>query len=370
MKIVMLISSFHPLLGGAEKQAQRLGADLVSKGNNVTVLTRWHKGLKPEEKIDGLNVVRLKVSSNSKFAPIIYLIKVLMYMWKYKKDIDVVHAHALSAPGLTAALTSFVTGIPSIAKIAGGGNQLGCEIKRMYLDNIIGKLKVKFMQKHISRFIAISRAIEDDLNYVNTPSKKIVFLPNGIDKLLYQNKNQNEFHLKSKKTFLYVGRLEKVKGIDILMEAWSRINKQLKQNSQLIILGEGSIDISRFQTDESVEYMGKVDNVRDYLANADVFLLPSRYEGISNALLEAMASKLTIIASKVGGNPDLIKHGENGFLFERENIEQLQNLIEGIMSSQYDVSSIGEAAYKFIEKDYDLDKISNKYIKLYQQISN
>lgn len=128
-EILMLISSFQPLVGGAEKQAERLAINMARKYNyRYTVLTRWHPGLSFEEDYMGMRVIRLKVGNIGKIAPLIYMIKSLNYIRKNSKEIEVVHAHALSAPGLTAAFASKYLKIPSVAKIAGGGNKEGCEI--------------------------------------------------------------------------------------------------------------------------------------------------------------------------------------------------------------------------------------------------
>ncbi|WLD93009.1 glycosyltransferase family 4 protein [Alkalihalobacillus sp. AL-G] len=376
MRVVMLISSFYPLIGGAETQAQRLGSKLVQQGHEIIVLTRWHKGLDKNELIDGICVKRLKVTSLPKLAPIIYMIKALFYIIKNYKKINILHAHALSAPGVTASIASFITNIPSIAKIAGGGNKLGCEIKRIYHSGALGKIKVLFMRKYISKFIAISKAIEKDLLDVKIPASKIYFLPNGINTENYKENNSDEKNVmlnklslpRDKKLFLYAGRLEKVKGIDILLDAWVNLEEEYKVNSTLIILGDGSINISSYLSDSSIIYKGKVNNVNEYLSVADFFVLPSRYEGISNALLEAMASKLTIIASDVGGNPDVIKNNINGLLFEAEKVDALSKVLQ-VLIAKDGYERFGEQAYNFILRNFDLDVISKNYLQLYKEIS-
>lgn len=376
MKVVMLISSFHPLVGGAEKQAQRLGKILVEKGIDVTVITRRHSGLKFEEVIDGINVIRVKVSSHPRIAPISYLVKSIKYIFQNRENIDVVHAHALSAPGLTASLISFLTKIPSIAKITGGANELGCEIKRIYYGKAFGKYRVWFMKTNLKKFIAISNPIYQDLIDVGVSPSKIEFLPNGINMKDYimlgeQQKLINREDLginKNKRIFIYAGRLEPIKGIDILLKAWTKIPYENKKDSELVILGAGSVDISSYLHDESIIYKGKVDNVKEYLSVADVFVLPSRYEGISNALLEAMSSNLIILASKVGGNVDIINNDENGYLFEKENVEELEELLISLMLVNNLNECIKQRATETIKSTYDLEMISDKYINLYNDL--
>jgi len=375
MKIIMLISSFYPLLGGAETQALRLSKRLIEKGHNIEVITRWHKGLEKVEFIEGIKVIRLKVTDIGKLAPLIYMLKTIYYIFRHRKSIDIIHAHALSAPGLTAAFASFITKIPSIAKIAGGGDENGCEIKRIYYKKNMGKYRVAFMKRYISKFIAISKSIQKDLLDVNVPENKILFLPNGIDVSGYSDKMNKKLLASqlclpaNKFLFLYAGRLEKVKGIDILLSAWKRIDTELKKKCYLIILGEGSLNLE--VDDQTVGFIGRVENVKEYMMASNAFILPSRYEGLSNALLEAMASQLPIIASNVGGNPDLIIDNFSGYLFPKEDIDKLSSLLTKIItdfiSGEKDrYKELGLNAKRIVKEKFDLKVIANRYIELYQ----
>lgn len=364
----MLISSFHPLVGGAERQAQRLSKKLIEKGNDVTVLTRWHEGLLAKEKIEGINVVRFKVSKNSKLAPLIYLIKVLKYVRENKANIDIVHAHALSAPGISAAFISKFFKIPSIAKIAGGGGKDGCEIVRMRKSGKIGEMKVDFLKKHLDLFIAISKSIEKDLLDSEIEQNKIVFLPNGIDfnNFYSNNASPNEIF-----KFVYIGRLEKIKGIDVLLSAWEALSDDFKQRNQLVIAGEGKerILLKGIQKD-NIKYIGKQNDILSLLNSSDVFLLPSRYEGISNALLEAMATERIIIASNVGGNIDLINNNNNGLLFESENVNDLIDKITYVSENRERLTKMKKEARNTLKDNYDLQKNVNRYIEIYSRLAN
>ncbi|WP_342602392.1 glycosyltransferase family 4 protein [Peribacillus sp. FSL E2-0159] len=370
MHIVMLISSFHPLIGGAERQALRLSEKLVDSGIRVTVLTRWHEGLRKEEKINGVNVNRIKVSKNPKLAPVIFLIKTLKFIRENKNDIDIIHAHALSAPGLTAAVASRLFKIPSIAKIAGGGNKDGCEIIRISRSGILGKLKVIFMKKNISKFIAISKLIEKDLLKVKVPESKIVFLPNGIDLDKFAPIKNNNIDNEKINKFAFIGRLEKIKGIDVLLNTWESMSKEFLSKNKLLIAGDGREKHFLENMDSSIEHLGKVDDVLKLLNEIDIFILPSRYEGISNSLLEAMATEKIIIASEVGGNPDLLINNLNGYLFENENIDQLRKLFKYTSENIIELNGVGkEARATLVKNGFDLSEIQSKYRHIYNELT-
>ncbi|MBB5179384.1 glycosyltransferase involved in cell wall biosynthesis [Planomicrobium koreense] len=362
MNILMIINSFFPLVGGAERQAQRISETLIEKGHSVTVLTRHHKGLKDNENINGINIIRLKVGNVNKVKPIIFLIKCLKYVKKNQEMIDIVHGHSLNAPGLIVALIKKYFKIPVIVKIAGGGDKSGCEIIKMNNAGLKGKLKVKLMLKHIDKFLAISKTIEKDLIKVGADKRKIHYLPNGIDLKLFKNSVSN-----TQNNFLYLGRLENVKGIDILINAWTALIKENKNfPHKLFIAGSGSLE-NIIPQNSTIEYLGNVEDVKSLIMKNKFFLLPSRYEGISNALLEAMALERIIIASNVGGNPDLIENNVSGYLFESENELELKKIIKEV-SLLKNVNDMGGNARNFLDENYDLNKNVNKIIDLYKSL--
>lgn len=375
MRIVMLISSFYPLVGGAEKQAQRLSKELVRRGHEVVVLTRMPNNQEVEkiELIDGIKIIRLKVLEKGKLAPLTYLVKAICYIFKNKKQIDILHAHSLSSPGITASLATFLFKIPSISKIAGGGNEIGCEAKRMYVAGGGKKKRILFMHKYLSKYIAISNPIKNDLLEIETPKNKILFIPNGIDMEMKEIKDKEYIRKKldlpiNKKIFLYAGRLELVKGIDILLKAWNSTKSEFKKNSQLVILGQGTFNINKYRNESSITIIGNVDNVSEYMNASDYFLLPSRYEGISNALLEAINHKLLVIASNAGGNTDII-NDDTGFLFEKENQSQLTNLLDKTLEyKDQDMKEKVDNAYQVVSNNYDLLKVCDKYEQLYEEL--
>lgn len=373
MKIVMLISSFYPLVGGAERQAQRLSKELVEQGHEVTVFTRMPElEISRVEFIDGIKIVRLKVFKKGKLTPISYLIKVLYNIWKCRKNIDVIHAHSLSATGYTAALASFLFRKPSISKIAGGGNKIGCEAKRMYIAGGLKRNRINFMKKHLSKFIAISEAINSDLSEIGVPENKIELIPNGIkvNTELAVNETKEELGMaRNKKIFLYAGRLELVKGIDILLKAWENTSSIFKESSQLIILGEGAYEIEKDKFDNSISFLGATNMVNSYLQKSDYFILPSRYEGISNSLLEAIINKVAVIGSDAGGNTDILNEN-TGFVFESENHAQLSRILNNTLLDNLDVQEKVNNAYEYVKENYNLTEVTAKYEELYKDLSN
>jgi len=112
----------------------------------------------------------------------------------------------------------------------------------------------------------------------------------------------------------------------------------------------------------------EADDVTGYLNAADLFVLPSKFEGLSNSLLEAMACVLPVISTRVGGSIDIIEDGINGLLVDVDNGEQLTQAISKVLKDPLLGKTMGENARKTIEASYDLNKIADKYLELYKEL--
>jgi L-malate glycosyltransferase len=117
-----------------------------------------------------------------------------------------------------------------------------------------------------------------------------------------------------------------------------------------------------------VQFLGGVDRVFDLLSASDVFFLPSRSEGMSNALLEAMACGLPAVASRVGGNPELIRDGVTGFLVPVEDAEAAADRLLTLISDRNKARAMGEAARTVVESQYTMEATVRLIIDEYERL--
>jgi glycosyltransferase involved in cell wall biosynthesis len=118
-----------------------------------------------------------------------------------------------------------------------------------------------------------------------------------------------------------------------------------------------------------VHLPGQVKNVAEYLQAADLFVLPSRAEGLSNALLEAMAVGLPIVATAVGGTSDAISHGGNGLLILPEDQVALSEAIISLLQDSALRERLGYAARCTVETEYTISSVAARYLELYQTLA-
>ena len=181
--------------------------------------------------------------------------------------------------------------------------------------------------------------------------------------------SKQKFEKSEKFNIVYIGRLEKVKNVETLVKAFSKIqNKKI----QLTIVGDGrEMDnlqnlVNELKITEAVLFEGFQNNIGKYLSAADLYVLPSYSEGFGIAAVEAMFLKVPVLATQVGGVPEFINHGENGWLFDPLNMEELTSKMEMIISMDYaERTRIGEKGYREVIDQFTVEKYIENLEKIY-----
>jgi glycosyltransferase involved in cell wall biosynthesis len=181
--------------------------------------------------------------------------------------------------------------------------------------------------------------------------------------------------------------LSSEKGVDVLVRAWAHVLVQ-EGDLRLSILGTGPLQSELKTLCHSLGVAGKVDfmglmyNVGEFLQEADLFVLPSRTEGLSNALLEAMSYGLPCIATRVGGNEELLESrqehirpgayaiGKGGLLVNSEDAEGLAQAILFLVRNRERRGEIGRRAREYVQENYSIERVADKYLALYQRLLN
>jgi glycosyltransferase involved in cell wall biosynthesis len=210
-------------------------------------------------------------------------------------------------------------------------------------------------------------------------SKRIVTIKNGIDLARFKARNaqshaalQAELKLPSPCRLIgIVARLNPVKNHRLLLEAFAEVNKQYP-HSALVIVGDGAtrealehfakaLDISAV-----VFFLGDRTDVHELLAGMDVFVLSSNNEGYSLALLEAAAACLPLVATDVGGNRDIVKHGQTGLLVPPQDSVALAEALLTLVSDSQQADRLGDNARSWVEQHASVDAMADAYERLYQ----
>jgi glycosyltransferase involved in cell wall biosynthesis len=388
MNVLMVISQFYPIIGGAERQAQLLAQTLVEKGIQVQVVTGWWKfGTPRKEVLDRINVFRnfscwgmFGIEGVRTLGGLIYMFTLGLYLFIHRREYNLIHVHQALYPAfISVFIGKQILGKPVLVKTASSGETSDIKgLKRFPF----GSFQLKYLLKEMECLIAVSNVSAKEFEQLGFPKGRILNIPNGVE-IPKEDRTSYDQVIYA----ITTARLSREKGVDILLKAWGNVFIEEK-TLKLTIMGSGPLEeemkkmTQSLNTGESVEFVGFVSNVERHLKNADMFILPSRTEGMSNALLEAMSYGLPCIATNVGGNGELlggedkgIPLGEyviarNGLLVNPDDVKGLSEAILYLVRHKEERDQLGRRARTFIRENYSIDSIADRYISLYQSMLN
>lgn len=354
MKVVQVIPAFR--LAGAEVMCENLCVALKNAGVDVIAVSLYSEKTAITDRLSKKGV-RIEYLGKKPGFDASIIIK-LIHLFKIEKP-DVVHTHiyaskyALPAAAIAGVKKKIHT-VHSMAK-----NEQGS----------LGKKVNTFMYRHCGVVpVALSSEVKKSIGEVYGLQESIIpVVYNGID--LSKCIRKNDYEANGVFTIVHVGRFMKVKNHKTLIRAFARFAEK-KGNVRLQLLGEGELldemkdYAEKLEVADKVEFLGLQSNVYPYLNKADVFCLPSEYEGVPMTLIEAMGTGLPIIASNVGGIPDMLVNEENALLVEPNNIS-VEVAIERLYNDDKLRIRLGNAALLRSE-EFSADAMASSYIKIYR----
>lgn len=276
------------------------------------------------------------------------------------KDFDVLHAHYIFPQGFLGVLLKKVKKKPLILTVHGSDVNIFAKTR-------LGWAISRYIIRNSDIVVAVSKYLKDELISLGGDEKKIRVVYGGVES------RQAPAVLRHRgRTLLYVGSLIRQKGLDILIDA-VRILSRDEKELELIVVGDGPErqkleKIKKTHGLDNIRFEGFQENLEPYFQKADVFILPSRQEGFGLVLLEAMSHGLPVIASGVGGIPEIVENNKNGFLFNRDNPEDLAEKIKYLLDS----GNYGELSQFAIAtaKRFSWSEFGRKMDDVYEEKSN
>ncbi|WP_443749120.1 glycosyltransferase family 4 protein [Asticcacaulis solisilvae] len=377
LNIVLLLPSYFPdTVGGAEQHTRILAIAFQRLGHTATLIAPTQTpGAAGETVEDGVKVVRIATKQppflgGKKLPSLIHWWRqVYRYLFDRRDQIDVVaiqHLRLHSIPGVrfAKAFGKIVSG-----KLGRGGEHFDLKLLRGK-KLPMGKWLADTIRASDMLYIANSADIVDDLVKEGAKAGNIVRLPNGVE---CPPASMAAFTgPDGTRNFTFAGRLEHEKGIVKLVEAFERIAKR-HPDARLNIFGGGPLKdmlkdrVTAAGLSEIIRLHGvESDKARIFGGNA-WFLLPSDSEGMSNALLEAMAHGVVPIITPVSGAADLVDTGRSGFIVADNQPDTLEAAIETALSQSADQwQSLSTATRNTILERFSIDEVARAYIELYQ----
>jgi glycosyltransferase involved in cell wall biosynthesis len=372
LRVAMIIQRYYPHVGGAERQVAALAPHLQAQGIALTVLTRrYDRRLPAFERVASVPVYRLPVPGPKALAALSFTATAQWVLARWRPHL--IHAHELLSPATVAITAKRLFDVPVVAKVLNGG-ALGDVAKLQ--GRPTGQRRLALLQRQVDRFIVISDEIDGELATVGVPASKRVFIPNGVDVAHFHPVTpaervalRQQLGLPTGPLVLFTGRLTAQKRLDLLLDCWPTLRSQ-QPHATLLLLGTGDAEATlKARAVPGVRFLAPVDDVAPYLQAADLFVLPSAAEGLSNALLEALATGLPAVATKVGGAGDLIAHGQNGWLIPPNAPAALGEALQRLLADAALRGRLGCAARQSVAEKYALTTVADRLQRLYRHLA-
>lgn len=396
-RIVLLIGAFYPRVGGGETHARLLARELRRLDIPVSVLTRRHdRDLPKVDVVDGVPVRRLPPPGLPRLSKYLMLPGVFIELIRRRSDYDVVYVCGLRVLGLAAVPAARLAGKKVILRseacgewsgefiYAGRPTEAGQKKLPWPIRLLVGLRNELYLKA--DRFVAISSVIREEFLRGGIPAGKITDIPNGIDLANFtppdaetRERLRREFGFDGRFVFAYSGKLNRGKGLEMLLRQWDKLFRTCPKGL-LVLIGAGGTqflscedELRAFVRERGLEsgvcFTGYTRRVSDYLKASDAFLFPSESEAHPLALIEAMACGLPVLASRVGGIPDIVTDGVDGVLLPPREESAWQKAIQQLLDHPAAFAEMGRRASESVRRRYAIEETARRHAELFRSLT-
>ena len=382
-RVVLITRRFWPLVGGAEMIMGRLAAELHRRGLSTVLLTaHWQPDWPREIEHHGVRVIRLANPSRRIWGTARYMRALAGWLRSHRDSFDLVYVSMLKHDAYAAVGEGRRGRFPVVLRAEGAGLSGDCHWQ---LDARCG-LRIKRRCLSADAFVAPSPAIERELIAAGYPRSRIHYLPNGVT---IPPPRDADARLEARAALaeidpalwldadallaVYTGRLHDMKGLEHLIAAWPEVLRR-RPKARLWLVGEGSFRqqlaelIGNLGLSGRVLLTGAFDDVEDFLVAADAFVLPSLEEGMSLALLEAMARGLPVVATRIPANEVLVADGRNGRLVPARDPAAIASALLALWDNPEEAARWGQEARRRVSDEFSLDRMADEHLKLFERL--
>jgi sugar transferase (PEP-CTERM/EpsH1 system associated) len=282
--------------------------------------------------------------------------------WVKREHVQLIHCRSLQGI-LYGGLAALLTRVPFVCSIHGENT--------LRLQRAVPILR--FSARCARALLTVSESLKSlTAQTVGIPPERIRVIYNGVDLNKFSRDRVQGHPIPHAAHVGCVGTLRPVKGHSYLVEAIAEVRQNIP-HVRLSLAGDGPMrdELEHLQQslglNGNVSLLGQRDDVHELLRQFDVFALPSLSEGISNALLEAMAVGLPVIATNVGGNPEVVRHGATGLLVPPQDSRALADALLQILSDPDRRQKMGRRGRERVETHFSLSAMARNYERIYEQ---
>lgn len=377
-------------IGGAQEVVRTLARNLQQEGHFVAVCSLRDGPLRSDLEALGIPVELMQPRKSSVLSPIAWI----RDTWRIRSDlaelvarhrIDVVQTHLLRSVDFVVASLRRRGAIPLVFWTFHNVNftlrreHLGTQAWLLGPKRSVYRALYRFGARRVDGLIAVSdetrAAMLDELGDI---AEQIHVIPNGVDTQMYESRDDRELVRRTlgvgaeTPVIIMVGTFKTQKGHVFLIEAMSRIAED-HPDVLVLLVGDGELrhaiehQINDLRLSGTVQLLGNRRDVPALLSAADIFVLPSLWEGLPMALLEAMASGLPCIATRVSGSSQVIESGSSGLLVQPGDVDELEDAIRRLLTDRELTRSLGGIGRRRVEERFGSGLQAESHIDLFRR---
>jgi glycosyltransferase involved in cell wall biosynthesis len=393
IRVLFLTESFHPVLGGGETHVRQLGADLVARGDQATVITRRGEASWPaEDEVDGIRVRRVPPTGPGRIGKYLMVPGALRALAREGPGHDVIvvrSTRVLGGPGLLAgrALGRPVILQPEVnGELSGEAFTWGWRRGRV-LDPVVRGLVAlrNLWLRDADAFVAMSRKIREEMVEAGVEDERVALIHHAVDTARFRPSEPGEREALRRSLGLpggvlavFTGRLLRGKGLETLLAAFGAV-ASARPDVHLVLVGSGEgqalsveedlrADVGVRGLEDRVIFAGRQDAVESYLRASDVFVFPSIFEALGISLVEAAACGLPAVASRTGGIVDVVEDGQSGFLVTPGQARELASALASLVRDTARREAMGDRAREVALAHFDERDAALRYRALFRQV--
>jgi len=376
MRIVQVVHAYPPEIGGIENHVYYLSKELVKLGHEVVVITSNPGGFPKEQHEDGVVVKRISPFKLPGFSSVRLSPTLILEILGTNADVYCSHGYGSLHPLITS-IAATIKRKPFVFTVHGYPRLEGGERIFQFLYK---HLIARFFLPNAKQIISVSKPTLEDIKNEIDPRKATV-IPDGVDTDQFKRDGTEgkkvRKDLAASKVVSYVGRLDKYKGVTTLVKAFAKVNKEIP-DSALMLVGK---DEGMKQTLKRLALELGVSNrihfkestyatMSDVYSASDLVVLPSYYEGLSIALLEALSCETLFLATAVGGPKEILKgaYGKQSkdFLAPSKDDDVLAKKIINILENERKYSVLKKEGRRYVKKHYSWPRIASETVQIYE----
>lgn len=384
-RVLWVTGAYAPEFSAGGLQCQAIARVIKERAVVQVLTTATSAAISARDSLEGIPVTRVRVDIGRRWSSLVAFMRLTWALIRILPSVDLVHVQGFSRKNVLLLGMARLYSRPVVMHLQTARHDEPSAIRAQ------GRL-AWWAFTSATRYLAVSQGLADRYLEARLPSDRIAVVPNGVDTGRFRPASADErralrerLQLRiDKPVVLFVGVMSPDKQPQVLLEAWAELEQQHGFDSTLVFVGatdprlfelEGRLveqlrsALATVARRENVVFVPPTAEIENYYRAADVVVMPSIREGLPNVVLEAMASGLPVVASRLAGSTDtMIADGIDGVLVTPGDTHGFAQAIAGLLKDPARAARLGAAAEQTVRERYRIEGVAERWLNAYEQV--